>query len=261
MLPNVVLQRGEGLADPRRIDTAPLPDLAFAPSLPPYHLAEGLDKVIRREPFGEGARDFDGKIPAGDDDRDAIAVGAVERLVCEQQQVSFAFVDPLEHQPDTLDVGLFELRAASRRQLLAKARGFSLETFDLRLKGRNSRREFRWRGPQRVTELAEHAFVIADLPLGRFPSSHFDAANAGADAAVVRNQGQPDLAAALDMCPAAEFTSPVPEGDDPNEIAVLLVEESDRAGLDCLIEWQFLDPAHQVRADPLVEQPGDAIDL
>src|SRR5205807_5991266 len=198
MLPNVVLQRREGLGDPRRIDTAPLPDLAFAPSLPSYHLAEGLDKVIRRQAFREGARDFDGKIPAGDDDRDAIAVGAVERLVCEQQQVAFAFVDPLEHQPDALDVGLFELRTASRRQLLAKARSFSLETFDLRLKGRNSRREFRRRGPQRVAKLAEHAFVIADLLLGRFPSSQFDAANAGADAAVVRNQGQPDLAAALD---------------------------------------------------------------
>src|SRR5438067_13913639 len=113
MLPNVVLQRGEGLADPRRIDTAPLPGLAFASSLPPYHLPEGLDKAIRREPFGEGTRDFDGKIPAGDVDGDAIAVGAVERLVCEQQQVACAFVEPLEHEPHPLVVGLFQLRAAS----------------------------------------------------------------------------------------------------------------------------------------------------
>src|SRR5438445_11123173 len=187
MLPNVVLQRREGLGDPRRIDPAPLPVLAAAPSLPSYHLAEGLAKVIRRQAFREGARDFDGKIPAGDDDRDAIAVGAVERLVCEQQQVSFAFVDPLEHQPDALDVGLFELRTASGRQLLAKARGFSLETLDLRMKGRNSRREFRRRGPQRVAELAEHSFVIADLPLGRVPSSLFADVYAGADAVVVRN--------------------------------------------------------------------------
>src|SRR5438309_5385888 len=216
---------------------------------------------MRSKTFIEWPRDHDCKITDGDDDHDAIAIGAVERLVCEQQQVSFAFVDPLEHQPNALDVGLVELPTATRRQLLAKARGFSLETLDLRLKGRNSRREFRRRSPQHVAKLAQHAFVIADLLLGRFPGSQLDATNAGADAAVVRNQGQPDLAAALDMCPAAEFTGPIAEGDDPDEIAVLFVEERDRAGFDRLVERQLLDPANQVGADLRIEQPGDTIDL
>src|SRR2546421_8380741 len=63
------------------------------------------------------------------------------------------------------------------------------------------------------------------------------------------------------MWPAAEFTGPIPEGDDPDKIAVLLIEERDRAGFDCLVERQLLDSAHQVGADLGVEQPGNAIDL
>src|SRR6267143_300267 len=63
------------------------------------------------------------------------------------------------------------------------------------------------------------------------------------------------------MCPAAELTGPIAEGHDPDKIAVLFVEERDRAGFDCPVERQLLDSANQVGADLGVEQPGDAIDL
>ena len=107
----------------------------------------------------------------------------------------------------------------------------------------------------------QHAFVIAHLLLGGRAGAHLNPTNARADAAVVGDQGQADLAASLDVCPSAKFTRPVAEGNDPDQIAVLLVEEGDRAGFDRLVEWELLDPAHQVRADLLVEQPQHAIDL
>src|SRR6202035_4600442 len=70
-----------------------------------------------------------------------------------------------------------------------------------------------------------------------------------------------DLAAPLDMRASAEFASPIAERDDPDQIAVLLVEKGDRASFDRLLEWELLDPAHQVGADLLVDQPRHAIDL
>src|SRR2546428_11053514 len=261
MLAHIILQRGKGLADLRGNDAATLAYLAFASSLPPYHLAKRLDEVIRGQPTGQGTRDFHREVATGDDDRDAIAIGSVERLIREEEQVLFAVVDSLQHQPDTVDVDFFDLRTAARRQLLAKARGFLLETLHLGLQGSNPGRQLRWCRSEGVAEFAQHAFVIAHLLLRGRAGAHLNPTNARADAAVVGDQGQADLAASLDVCPSAKFTRPVAEGNDPDQIAVLLVEEGDRAGFDRLVEWELLDPAHQVRADLLVEQARHAIDL
>src|SRR2546427_7950108 len=107
MLAHIVLQRREGLADLRGIDAATLAYLAFAPSLPPYHLAKRLDEVIRGQPTGQGTRDFHCAVATGDDDRDAVAISSVERPIREEEHVFFAVVDSLRHQPDTLNVGSF----------------------------------------------------------------------------------------------------------------------------------------------------------
>src|ERR1700682_4927358 len=133
MRPHIVLQRLEAVADPCRIDAATLPDLAAPPTLPPHHLAESLDQIVRRQTLRQGARDLDGEVATANDDRHAVAVGSVERLVREEKQVFLAFVDMLQHQPDAVDVRFFDLGTAARGKLLAKARGLFLETLDLRL--------------------------------------------------------------------------------------------------------------------------------
>ena len=63
------------------------------------------------------------------------------------------------------------------------------------------------------------------------------------------------------MRAAAQFAGPIIEGNDPNQVAVLLVEECDGASCDRLLERKLLHPALQVRADFVIEQAKDAIDL
>src|ERR1700730_5763476 len=261
MRAHIFLQRFEGVTNPRGIDAATLANLASATALPPHHLAEGLDQVARRQAIGFTPRYFDGKIATANNDRDAVAIGAVEGLIGEQKQVFLAFVDQLQHEPDPGDVGLFELGTTAGRQSLAKAPGLFLEALDLCLEGRDSRGKLGARGPKRVAQFAEDPFVITDPLLRRGTGSHLDAANARADAVVVRDQGQANFAAALDVRPPAEFTRPIAEGDDPDEIAVLLVEECDRPGGDRLLERKLLDSTHEDAADLFIEQPGDPIDL
>src|SRR2546425_4695436 len=63
------------------------------------------------------------------------------------------------------------------------------------------------------------------------------------------------------MSAAAEFPSPVAEGDDANPLPVLLVEKRNRTGGDRLFKGQFLNTPHKVGADFLVQKGGYAVDL
>src|SRR5207237_9930410 len=112
---------------------APATPTRTAPAtLPSRHLAERLDQVVGRQAFGKRAGYLSSNIATTDDDRDAVTVGAVQRLICEHEQVFFVRIDPLQHQTDTADIGLFELSAPAGRDPLAKVAGLFLETLDLR---------------------------------------------------------------------------------------------------------------------------------
>src|SRR5207237_7596914 len=86
-------------------------------------------------------------------------------------------------------------------------------------------------------------------------------ADPGADAAVGPDQRQPDLAGALQVGSATELPGPVPKGDHPDSVAVLLVEEGHRPAGHRLVERELLDPPLQVGPDPRVEQSGNPLDL
>ena len=251
--PDVVLHRLEGVTDTLGIDAAALANRTATATLPSRHLAERLDQVVGRQAFGQRAGDLNSKIATTDDDRDAVTVGAVQRLICEHEQVFFVRIDPLQHQTDTADIGLFELSAPAGRDPLAKVAGLFLETLDLRLQRRDTGGQFRWRRSQRVAQFTQYAFVGPNLLFGRRASPHLDATNAGADAAVAGYQRDANLTAPFDVGATAEFPSPVAEGNDANLLAVLLVEERHRPGGDRLLERKLLDTADQVGADLLVQ--------
>src|ERR1700682_3319868 len=185
MLAYIVLQRREGLVAPGWIDAAARTHLAFAPTLPSRYLTERLHQVVHRQPSGQRARDLHGEVATRDHDRNAVAVGSVERLIREEEQVLFSIVTSLQHQPGAADVCLFELDAAPGRKLLAKVRCFLLETFELGLQGSKAGRQLRGCRPQGVAKFPQHAFVITDLLLRCSAGAHLDAPNARADAAVV----------------------------------------------------------------------------
>ena len=150
LLAHVVLHGLERVIDAVRIDAATLTDLAAAAALPPRDLAERLNQIVRRQPVGKRARDLEGKIATGDDDRHAVAIGAVEHLVSVGKQILFLVVDPLQNQADAIHLGLFQPGASSGCQPLAKVRGVFLEALDLRLQGYDPGRQLRGRRSQDV---------------------------------------------------------------------------------------------------------------
>src|SRR6202140_69627 len=185
MLAYIVLQRREGLVDPGGINAAARTHLAFASALPSHYLTKRLHQVVHRQPSGQRARDLHSEVATGDDDRNAVAVGSVERLIGEEEQVLFAIVNSLQHQSDAGDVGLVELDTATGGQLLSKTRGFLLETLELGLQGGKAGRQLRGCCSQGVAKFPQNVFVLTTLLLRGRAGAHLDAANARADAAVV----------------------------------------------------------------------------
>src|ERR1700724_1087890 len=103
--------------------------------------------------------------------------------------------------------------------------------------------------------------MIANLLLRRGAGPQLDPTDARANAPVTGNQRDADLTAPFDMSPTAELTGPIAEGDDPNQIAVLLVEQRHRAGGNRLVQRKLLDTPDKVCANLLVQQRGDPVDL
>src|SRR3984893_8743900 len=103
--------------------------------------------------------------------------------------------------------------------------------------------------------------MIANLLLRRGAGPQLDPTDARANAPVTGNQRDVYLTAPFDMSPAAELTGPVAEGDDPNQIAVLLVEQRHRAGGNRLGPEKPIDASDMAWAELLVQQCGHAVDL
>ena len=93
-----------------------------------------------------------------------------------------------------------------------------------------------------------------DELVGGAPGRGFDAAHAGADAPLGRDQEAADLAGGPGVRAAAQLEAVVLDTDGPDRLAVLLVEEGVRASLD------RLSHAHERDGDGPV-LPNDAVDL
>ena len=93
------------------------------------------------------------------------------------------------------------------------------------------------------------------------PGDGFDAAHAGADAPLGRDQEAADLAGGPGVRAAAQLEAVVLDADGPDRLAVLLVEEGVRASLDRLGHAHERDGDGPVLANDAVDLVLDRVEL